>query len=484
MLTEQHVPGAMQIATDIEEGAAPEPKPGSVRDKGNTPYRTVLRYFNRFLEQHLPDRLYPRSLIIVIAPMVALQTIMMYVILERHWDRVTSALSRTIAREVTFVTALYDASPKTPQATKQLIETANRSLDMVFSIENANDLPAASAKPMFAFADTKLSRYLRQRLETPILVNTIGQTGVIDVRIKLDDERVLRLLVQEGRAYASSTPIFIFWLVGSSLVLLAVAIVFLRKQIKPVLDLASAAQNFGLGREVKGFRPRGAAEVQTAALAFLDMKNRIEKHVEQRTAMLAGVSHDLRTILTRFKLGLAFLSKSAKVTALKRDVDEMQRMLEGYMAFARGDGGEKSVVCDMSAMLGLVARDARRSGSKIELDVARDLEAAVKPDAFQRCVANLVVNAARYGSRVRLSASRANGELSVLVDDDGPGIPADKREDVFRPFLRLDDARNLDESGTGLGLSIARDIARAHGGDVALSESPLGGLRAQIRIPA
>lgn len=446
--------------------------------------RTFLWRFNRFLEHHLPDRLYPRSLIIVIAPMVALQTIMMVLILERHWDRVTNALSRTVAREVTLVTALYDASPKTPAAAKQLIDIANRSLDMVFSIENAHDLPAAAARPMFAFVDTKLTKYLRQRLERPIAVNTLGQTGFIDVRIKLDDELVLHLLVNERRAYASSTPIFIFWLFGSSLVLLSVAIVFLRKQIEPILDLAAAAQSFGLGRDVHDFRPRGAAEVQTAALAFLDMKNRIEKHVEQRTAMLAGVSHDLRTILTRFKLELAFLGSNTKVKALKRDVDEMQRMLEGYMAFARGDDGEKSVVCDISAMLGVVARDAKRTGNTIELEVAGDLRAAVKPVAFHRCVANLVMNATRYGERVRLSAARANGELVVCIDDDGPGIPADKREDVFRPFLRLDDARNLDESGTGLGLSIARDIARAHGGDVSLCESPLGGAQAQIRIPA
>jgi two-component system osmolarity sensor histidine kinase EnvZ len=448
------------------------------------PRRTLQWRLNRFLEHHLPNRLYPRSLIIVIAPMVALQTIMMFVILERHWDRVTNALSRAIAREVTFVTALYDASPKTPAAAKQLIDIANRSLDMVFSIENAQDLPAAAARPMFAFVDSKLTKYLRQRLERPISVNTVGQTGFIDVRIKLDEKLVLHLLVNEGRAYASSTPIFIFWLLGSSLVLLAVAIVFLRKQIEPILDLTAAAQSFGLGREVKDFQPRGASEVRTAALAFLDMKDRIERHVEQRTAMLAGVSHDLRTILTRFKLQLAFLTKSAKVTALKRDVDEMQRMLEGYMAFARGDGGEKSVVSDLTAMLGLVARDAQRSGNKIELDLAPQLQAAVKPVAFQRCIANLVMNAARYGSRVRLSAARHNGELIVHVDDDGPGIPADKREDVFRPFLRLDGARNLDESGTGLGLSIARDIARAHGGDVTLSESPLGGVQAQVKIPA
>jgi two-component system osmolarity sensor histidine kinase EnvZ len=448
------------------------------------PRRTLLWRFNRFLEKYLPDRLYPRSLIIVIAPVVVLQAIMLFLVVERHWDRVTKSLSRAIAREVTFVTELYEASSKTAEAVKQLTDIANRSLDMTISVEKASELPAAAARPLFAFADAKLTRYLSQRLKKPIAVNTLGQTGLIDIRIRLDESLVLHLLVNEGRATATSTHIFVFWLLGSSMVLLAVAIVFLRKQIEPILDLTAAAQSFGLGREVQDFRPRGAAEVRAAALAFVDMKNRIERHVEQRTAMLAGVSHDLRTILTRFKLQLALLGKSAKASALRRDVDEMQRMLEGYMAFARGDAGEKSTDSDLGAMLRLVARDAKRSGNPVEVDVPDDLAAAVKPDAFQRCIANLVANAARYGGRVRLSAERTNGELIVRIDDNGPGIPPDKREDVFKPFVRLDDARNLDESGTGLGLSIARDIARAHGGDVMLSDSPLGGVRAQVKIPA
>ena len=213
------------------------------------------------------------------------------------------------------------------------------------------------------------------------------------------------------------------------------------------------------------------------------MKERIEKHVEQRTAMLAGVSHDIRTILTRFKLELAMLDKHPKIGALQQDVDEMQRMLEGYIAFVRGDNGEKSTTTDLAALLREVANDAGRSGLPVALQVPPALMVAVKPQAFKRCIANLVTNALRYAGRVSLRASQADHQLTVTIDDDGPGIPPERREDVFKPFYRLDDARNLDESGTGLGLSIARDIARAHGGDVMLHESPAGGLRAEIRIP-
>ncbi|MGH6875627.1 MAG: HAMP domain-containing protein, partial [Aestuariivirgaceae bacterium] len=288
---------------------------------------SLLWHVNRFLERNLPDRLYPRSLIIVIAPMVILQAIMAFIIMERHWDNVTKTLARNLAREIAFVTALYEASPKTPEAIAALIATANETLDIDFSIEHPRDLPASPPKPLFSIVDTKLTKYLEQRISNPIAVDTAGRAGQIDVRIKLEDDLVLRLLAQKQRAYASNTSIFLTWLVGSSLVLLALAILFLRKQIRPIQDLSRAARSFGMGRSVSHFRPSGAREVKEAASAFIAMKERIEKHVEQRTAMLAGVSHDIRTILTRFKLELAMLDKHPKLRSLQHDVDEMQRML-------------------------------------------------------------------------------------------------------------------------------------------------------------
>ena len=444
---------------------------------------SMLWHVNRFLERHLPDRLYPRSLIIVVAPMVILQAIMAFIIMERHWDNVTKTLAKSLAREITLVTALYESSPKTPESIAALIATANETLDVVFSIEHLSDLPASPPKPLFSIVDNKLTKYLEQRVSNPVAVDTVGQAGQIDVRIKLAGDLVLRLLTKTDRAYASNTSIFLTWLVGSSLVLLALAILFLRKQIRPIQDLAKAARSFGMGRSVSNFRPSGAREVKEAASAFIAMKERIEKHVEQRTAMLAGVSHDIRTILTRFKLELAMLDKHPKLRGLQQDVDEMQRMLEGYIAFVRGDDGEKSTTTDLAALLREVARDAGRSGLPVALQMPAALMVSVKPQAFKRCIANLVTNAVRYAGKVTLAASQADHQLTVTIDDDGPGIPPERREDVFKPFYRLDDARNLDESGTGLGLSIARDIARAHGGDVMLHESPAGGLRAEIRIP-
>jgi two-component system osmolarity sensor histidine kinase EnvZ len=272
-------------------------------------------------------------------------------------------------------------------------------------------------------------------------------------------------------------------MVGTSLVLLTVAILFLRNQIRPILRLADAAEAFGKGRDMPNYRPRGAREVRRAALAFIEMKTRIERAIEQRTAMLAGVSHDLRTILTRFKLELALLGDGPEIEAMRKDVDEMGRMLEDYLAFARGDMGEPSAPTDMAAFLQELKSDAERTGHKATAEFQGHPIVTVKSAAFKRCLTNLVNNAARYAPSIAISGQRDHRWLTITVDDDGPGIPANMREEVFKPFLRLDNARNQDEGGTGLGLAIARDIARSHGGEIMLGDSPMGGLRATVRVP-
>jgi two-component system osmolarity sensor histidine kinase EnvZ len=274
------------------------------------------------------------------------------------------------------------------------------------------------------------------------------------------------------------------WMVGTSFVLLGIAVLFLRNQIRPILRLAQAAESFGKGREIE-FRPRGAREVRQAGHAFIEMRRRIERAMEQRTAMLNGVSHDLRTILTRFKLSLALMDEedNAEIEPLRKDVDEMSRMLEAYLAFARGDAGEASAPTDMGQLLEELKADSERAGHATEVAISGDPVATVRPAAFKRCLANLVSNAVRHGDRIAISAVRDPRWLTITVDDDGPGVPEDQRDEVFKPFVRLDEARNVDEGGTGLGLAIARDIARSHGGDVILGDSPMGGLRATVRVP-
>jgi two-component system, OmpR family, osmolarity sensor histidine kinase EnvZ len=290
------------------------------------------------------------------------------------------------------------------------------------------------------------------------------------------------VIARRSQTYASNAHIFLVWMVGTSLVLLAVAILFLRNQIKPILALADAAEDFGKGREIE-FRPRGATEVRRAGAAFLDMKRRIARQIDQRTTMLNGVSHDLRTVLTRFRLSLEMLQQGPGLDDLKRDVDEMARMLEAYLAFVRGDAGEAAEPTDMRSLLEEFKADAERQGHPTTLILEGDPNVILRRDAFRRLLGNLVSNAARYGDDIQMTAVHDEKYLTVHIDDDGPGIPEANREDVFRPFLRLDEARNIDEGNAGLGLAISRDIARSHGGEITLSDSPLGGLRATVRLP-
>ena len=437
--------------------------------------------FGRLAKAIMPKGLYARSLLIIIAPMVILQSVVAFVFMERHWTLVTQNLSAAVVRDIS---ALIELSKTQAQDPEQALvkKLALERLGLVVDFLPVRDMPPPGSKPFFSLLDQALSRELRRQIGRPFWTDTVGRSALIEVRIQLDDS-IMRVLARRSQAYASNSEIFLLWMVGTSLVLLTVAVLFLRNQIKPILRLADAAESFGKGRDAPNFRPRGAREVRRAAQAFLEMKQRIERAIEQRTAMLAGVSHDLRTVLTRFKLELALLGDVPEAEMLKKDVDEMGRMLEAYLAFARGDAGENAAPTDMAAFLDELKADAERNGHKTSVIFHGPPIVTVKPAAFKRCLGNLVSNAARHAPSIAITGHRDHRWLTVTVDDDGPGIPAAMREEVFKPFLRLDDARNQDEGGTGLGLAIARDIARSHGGEITLSDSPLGGLRAAVRVP-
>ncbi len=434
-----------------------------------------------WIKSKMPAGLYPRSLLIIIAPMMILQSVMAFVFLERHWNTVTRRLSAAVTQDISSLIDIYRTYPQDPGNT-QVRRIAQQRLGLVVDFLPVSEMPPPGQKPFFSLLDQTLSQEIRRQIGRPYWLDTVGRSSIVEIRIQLDNA-VMRVFARRSAAYASNSEIFLLWMVGTSLVLLAVAILFLRNQIKPIQRLADAAESFGKGREVPNFRPRGATEVRRAAHAFIEMKSRVERAIEQRTTMLAGVSHDLRTVLTRFKLELALLKDSGEAEAMNKDVDEMSRMLEAYLAFARGDTGEQAASTDMAAMLEQLQADAERDGRNVTVAFRGTPIVTVRPNAFKRCLANLVSNAARYGKSISIAGQRDHRWLIVTVDDNGPGIPSGMREDVFRPFLRLDDARNQDEGGTGLGLAIARDIARSHGGDITLGESPLGGLRATVRVP-
>src|ERR1700737_748208 len=460
----------------------------STLDTGLTLIRTASRPVSagtarrgRAFKNFMPKGLYARALLIMIVPMVVLQSVVAFVFMERHWNTVTRRLS---AGGVQDIAGVIDASKGYPQdkARAQIRRIAQQRLGLVVDFLPVDDMPPPGPKPFFSLLDQALSVQIGRQISRPFWIDTVGNSNLVEIRIQLDDA-VMRIFAQRSAAYASNSQIFLFWMVGTSSILLIVAVLFLRNQIKPILRLADAAESFGKGREAPNFRPRGAREVRRAAQAFLEMKARIERSIEQRTAMLAGVSHDLRTILTRFKLELALIGEGPEIEAMRKDVDEMSRMLEAYLAFARGDSGEHAQPTDMALALEELRSDAERNGHTATVAFQGLPVVTVKPASFKRCLANLVSNAARHANAISITGHRDHRYLTVTIDDDGPGIPPEMREEVFKPFLRLGDGRNQDEGGTSLGLAIARDIARSHGGDIMLGDSPMGGLRATVRIP-
>jgi len=449
--------------------------------------------FGQWLKSFMPTGLYARSLLIIVTPMVILQSVVAFVFMERHWNTVTYRLSAAVTQDIAALIDFYRSSadlyrntdPGMPPAETneaRIQRIAQERLGLSVDFLPGTDLPPTGPKPFFSLLDQALSREISRQIRRPFWIDTVGRSSLVEIRIQLDDA-VMRVFARRNAAYASNSHIFLVWMVGTSVILLGVAILFLRNQIRPILALADAAESFGKGREVPDFHPRGAREVRRAAHAFVEMKRRVERTLEQRTTMLAGVSHDLRTLLTRFKLELALLDDGPELAALKKDVDEMARMIEAYLAFARGDSGEPAAPTDMAAFLEELRSDAERHGHSASVVFHGVPIVTVRPAAFKRCLANLVSNAARFAPSIAITGHRDHRYLTVTVDDDGPGIPPTLRDEVFKPFFRVDDARNQDEGGTGLGLAIARDIARSHGGDIFLGDSPMGGLRATIRVP-
>ncbi len=431
----------------------------------------------------MPKGLYTRALIIIITPIVILQSILALVFLDRHWQVVTGRLSVVTAQEIAMVVSAYEwAKDKEPDAGARIAQMARDQLNLSVRFVPGEELPITRSKPFFALLDRHMSEEIRRRISRPYWIDTVGSSAHIEIRIKLDGGTVMHVLAPRAQLMPSNTHIFLVWMVASSTILLIVAILFLRNQIRPIQSLADAADRFGRGRSAPpDFKVRGAREVRLAAQAFLEMRDRIERHVEQRTIMLAGVSHDLRTVLTRFRLQLAMM-QGAHIESLKCDVDEMQEMLEDYMAFAKGASGEEVRRVDVQQLLEEALAGAH--GKTLKLDVRQNpLMVSLRRNAFKRAIVNLVSNAARYAGTISVRALRSRGWLTVTVEDDGPGIPADKREEVFRPFHSLNKARNQNVKATGLGLAITRDIIRGHGGEITLGGSVLGGLKAVIRIP-
>lgn len=436
----------------------------------------------RWWKRILPRSLFGRALIIIILPLVLAQLLATWIFYDRHWATVERRLATSVAADIAF-TLDARAYATTPGQAAALLSHAQATTELRYTFRPGAALPRRTSGSDGGWFEDALVGALAERVGRPFLIDFESDRRNILIWIELSDG-VMEVATPRERLFTPTTYIFVLWMAGSSLVLLAVASLFMRNQVKSLRRLAAAAESFGKGRDVANFRPEGATEVRQAAAAFLQMRERIRRQITQRTEMLAGVSHDLRTPLTRMRLALEFLPQAGpEVEELTQDVMIMERMVQGYLDFARGEGPEQPRDTDLGLLIEEVAAAARRDGADVSLALPDDFVLPLRPDAMRRCFANLLSNARRYGSHIWVTALPVADGIDVLVDDDGPGIPAAQRENVFRPFFRLDASRNPATGGVGLGLTIARDVARGHGGDLTLEESPQHGLRVRLHLP-
>ena len=442
----------------------------------------------RWIKRQLPSTLFGRSLLIIVLPIAIMQIAVTYVFFQANWQTVTSRLSEGLAGDIAWAVESYQDDP-TPSTFARLSSRAENSMELSIALQPGRKVPEGRRdapvliEPFFAPIDQSLQRALAARLDVPFWFDTTRYPAFVDIRVAVPGG-VMRILAPRDRAFATQGHIFVLWTVVATILLTSIAILFIRNQVRAIERLANAAEAFGRGGDAPTFKPHGAREVRRAAHAFIDMRARIQRHIDQRTTLLASVSHDLRTPLTRLKLELALTEPSKRGEAMKRDLAEMEHMIDEYLAFARGEGGEAVETVPLRRLIDEVSEGARRAGAEVSVEADDDLMANVRPNALKRALSNLIMNAAVHGEHVEVTAKpRAQGGVEISIDDDGPGIPEESYEEAFKAFGRLDEARNQNSKGVGLGLAIARDVARGHGGDITLSRSPLGGLRAVVRLP-
>lgn len=438
------------------------------------------------MRRNFPRSLWARVLLIILIPIIVMQVLITWVFFQMHWQTVTGKLSEGLAGDIAWAVSAYDADP-TPQTLARIQKQAHANMQLSIEVQKGKPLPTTRPASLYAVLDHALDGALDDKLDAPYWFDTARYPGHVDIRVEVPGG-VMRIIAAKDRAFATTGYIFIFWMVGATAILTIIAVLFVRNQVRAIERLAQAAEKFGRGEDDPNFKPYGASEVRAAAHAFLQMKARIQRQIEQRTTLLASVSHDLRTPLTRLKLELAMAPQDTGTERMKQDVSEMAYMIDEYLAFARGEMAEDAEAVSATALMSSVASSIERSGHKPAVDyLAEDVTVRVRQLSIERALTNLIMNGFHYGKRVALGA-HVTGDgtrtLHLTIDDDGPGIVPEKREDAFKPFSRLDDSRNQNIKGVGLGLAIARDIVRGHGGDLILGESPMGGLRAEITLPA
>ena len=433
------------------------------------------------IKKILPRSLLGRTLLIIVTPLVLLQLVSATVFYESHWTKVSRSMARSLAGDISALIELLHQD-HSPQGITAIRELAANNMGLVVTLEKNKILANVPEKKSVSIVDKMFVRSLKNSVQRPFKIDNKSLDNHLIVSIQLQ-EGVFEVILNRKRLFSSTTYIFVLWMVGTSMILFGVATIFMRNQVKPIRRLAAAANELGKGRDAPNLKPEGAREIRQASAAFIAMRDRIQRQITQRTDMLAGVSHDLRTPLTRMKLQLEMVKDSSDTAALKDDVAEMEHMVEGYLAFARGEGFETPKPTNIAHILGDVVVSAKRRGTEVDFHTDGQFVVRIRQNAFKRCINNLLDNADRHATHVSIRTGKRGDAIEITVDDDGPGIPKHLRDEAFKPFFRLDESRNPETGGVGLGLTIARDIIRGHGGDIILGDSPSGGLRARLTLP-
>ena len=436
------------------------------------------------LSNYLPRTLFGRMLSIILVPMILVQVITVFIFYERHWDTVTRHMATQLAADISLLADRTGRSPDT--ATIEMVqETGWTYFSFPIQFDEGAVWQQPAIGPPHSYAEERLRKELSDRLEGEWIINLDSDPSLIYVDLQLDNG-VMRIYASRKRIFSSTSWTFFGWTLGSSILLFAVALLFMRGQVRPILRLANAARALGLGRPAPDYRLEGAREVRLAGRAFQAMRHRIMRQLNERTELLAGVSHDLRTPLTRIRLQLELMANKEDADSIRTDLAEMEEMIDAYLSFAAGEGEEPPEETDVVALLGRLVDQTRRAHG-FDITLARP---GTKVPAFPlrrkaiiRAFENIISNAISFSTKMNISIKYRNDEVTILFDDNGAGIPTELRSEAIRPFVRLETSRNRQTGGTGLGLSITNDIVLGLGGELALRDAPLGGLQVSIRLP-
>ena len=431
---------------------------------------------NKFIKKILPKRLFYRSLLIIAVPIIGLQLIISIVFFDSLWIKTNKGMTRALVGEIRTFINVYENEEYDKEF---LILVFREHLDFNVKFEPLKILPSKDKERRFSPIDRTLRRELKAKF-TNYWFDTTSYKNLIDLRIKYEDG-YFQFYVPKERVTSSSARIFALWITMPAFLLIAISIIFLKNQTRPIISLAKASEKFGRGEEIGEYRPSGALEIRQAGYEFDKMRKRITRHLNQRSEMLSGISHDLRTPLTRIKLQLAFIKDKEISNKLSNDVSEMEKMLNEYLQFASSSSEEKTETFDISELLESTV--IRYEKKEITTDIPERVFLDGRKSLIRRCFNNLIDNSIKYSNNILISLKKSANSIIIIIDDDGPGIPKNERENVFKPFYKIDKSRSDSKSSVGLGLSIASDIIRSHGGNISLETSPANGLRTKIFLP-